>query len=160
MERQLFGHESRQRFLELSIAASWAVLLPRAASAMEPKIRMGAAAAEAFAEPYYCLDGGGFARAGLDVDVVTFPGGGVMQQAVAGNALDVGIVDAIQLANAIGHGFTYQYFAGSVLSTSRAPSAWLCVAKKNGIRRPHDLEGKTIGVAALRPWINSRRATG
>lgn len=122
---------------------------------------MGAVPAEAFAEPFYCFQHGELARAGLDVEIVTFSGGNTLQQAMAGNAIDVGIVDIIQISNAINHGLRYQYFAGSSLMTSKGPTTLLCTSAKSNVRSAKDLEGQTIGVVtlhsvnelAVREWV-------
>jgi NitT/TauT family transport system substrate-binding protein len=138
---------SRRHFLTTSVAAGAAGLLRRPASAA-PKIRVGAVANESFAEPFYCADHGAFGRAGLDVEIVTFAGANVLQQALAGNAIDVGIIDVIQLSNAINHGLPFRYFAGSAIMSS-TPTTLLSVSKNGAIRRPQDLEGQTIGVVTL-----------
>lgn len=110
---------------------------------------MGAVIAESFAEPLYCDYHGAFSRANLDVDLTTFTAASALQQAVVGNSLDVGIVDVIQLTNAVNHGLDYCFFAGSLLYTSKAPTTLLSVAKNGPIRSAKDLVGKTIGVVTL-----------
>jgi len=137
----------RRSFLAASSAAFAVGFLPRSAAAA-PAVRVGAVANESFAEPFYCVDHGAFTRAGVDVEIVPFAGANVLQQGLAGNAIDVGIIDVIQLSNAINHGLAYKYFAGSAIM-AKSPTTLLSVAKNGGIRRPQDLEGQTIGVVTL-----------
>ncbi|HXP93289.1 MAG TPA: ABC transporter substrate-binding protein, partial [Candidatus Binatia bacterium] len=107
-----------------------------------------------------------FTRAGLNVDITTFPSAPAMIAAVIGNAIDVGTADVIQLGNAYNHGVGLAFFAGAGLYTSTAPATFLCVAKDSPVRTAKDLEGKTVAVVALtsistmtvREWIRENGA--
>lgn len=114
------------------------------------KIRMGAVSSETYAEPYYAEESGAFARAGLDVEITTFPSGAGLQQAAAAGALDVSIADVIQVSNAVEHGIPYAFFAGSLIYASDAPTTLLCVARNGTVRTANDLAGQAIAVISVR----------
>lgn len=122
---------------------------PALAQAGSP-VRMAGIPAESYCEPYYAADGGFFARAGINADVQTFSTGAAITTAVAGNALDVGIADTIEVGNAINHGIPFAYFCGGMLYVSEAPTSQLCVAANGPIKGPKDLEEQTIAVNGLK----------
>lgn len=155
---------TRARALVLGAAAPL-VAAPRIARAQGTKIRIGSAAVETYAQPYYAMDEGFFSRAGLDVEIITFPNAGAIASAAAGGAVDVGMLDMIQLANAVNRGIPFVFFAGAALWNSDAPTHFMCVAKNSPIRSGKELEGQTVALTALaslsevaaREWL---RTTG
>jgi NitT/TauT family transport system substrate-binding protein len=139
----------------------------RAAGAQNgPKIRIGAAATETFAEPLYAQDSGAFGRAGLSVDLAIFASGAGVNQAMSAGALDVAACDPIQLTNAIDHGIPYQYFAGGLVHIGDAPTTVLCTSKNGPFKAAKDLEGQAIGIITLhnlsefsvREWMTTQGA--
>lgn len=134
----------------LGLIASAAAFTPALVRAESAKIRLGSATVETYAEPYYAVDEGIFTRAGLDVEVSTFPNAGAITQGAAGGAIDVGMADMIQLANAVLHGVPLGFFAGAAMWTSDAPTHFMCVSKNGTVRNAKDLEGQTVAVTALR----------
>jgi NitT/TauT family transport system substrate-binding protein len=133
------------------LAAAPAIAIPsriRAQTAIP--LHIGACPFETYSEPYYAQESGIFARAGLDITISPFPNGASIAQALIANALDVGMTDPIQVANAYNHNVSMCYFAPGVLYTSTAPTSALCVAKNGPIRTAKDLEGKTIAVNGLK----------
>ena len=86
-------------------------------------------------------------------------------QAVAGNADDIGLADATQVANAVARGVGFGFFAGGGLYRSDAPTSILCIAKNSTIKKPKDLEGQTIALISLksvseiavRKWMDLNR---
>ena len=153
----------RASALALLAAAS---LAPRAAPAQTAKIRIGAPASDTFAIAFFAADGGFYSRAGLDVSVTVFPGSGPVTAAVAGGALDVGLTDLVQLANAFNRGVPLAAISGGGLYTSADSTTELCVGKNSTIRAAKDFEGQTIGVitlaslraVALRAWLTQHGA--
>lgn len=142
-------HLRRSRFLALAAAAPLAAARPAVAQA--PRlVRMGAVPSDSYAEPFDGLDGGYFARAGLDVEVTAFGSGGQITTAVAGGALDVGLADPIQVGAGFLHGVGFAYFAGGALYSTDAPSTQLCILKNGPVAGVKDLAGKTLGVFGLR----------
>jgi NitT/TauT family transport system substrate-binding protein len=132
------------------LAASASATLPGPVRS-EPSttIRIGGGIGDSNSEPYFGLECGAFAQAGLNVDVQTFNGGGIMLQACAGGAIDVGIGDVIQVTSAINAGIPLAIFAGSALYLSDAPTTVLVVAKDGPVQSAKDLIGKTIAVTSL-----------
>jgi NitT/TauT family transport system substrate-binding protein len=122
-------------------------LAARALAQTPATVRIGAATADSFAEPYFAADQGFFGRAGINAPISTFSAGGPIVQAAAANAIDVGIGDVIAVANAVHAGVPFALFAGGGLYSSDAPTSILCVAAGSPVRAPKDLEGQTIAVA-------------
>jgi NitT/TauT family transport system substrate-binding protein len=143
------------------IAGGAALAMPAVARAQSGVLRVGANPAESYAEPYYGLDAGIFARAGLNVELNAFPNGGAIAQAVTAGAIDIGPTDVIQVANAFIRNVPIVYFAPGVLYSSTAPTSALCAPKDSPIRSAKDLEGQTVAVnsvksmpeCATREWI-------
>jgi len=152
---------SRRDFVLSAAAASGAVLLPIDSSEQTFQIRVGTTANDSYAEPFYAADQGFFSRAGLNVSVEPFSNGAGITNALAGNAIDVGITNPISLANAVQHGLPLAFFATAALYNRNCLA--LCVAQDSPIHTAKDLEGKTIGVVALKDgnsleivaWIDS-----
>jgi NitT/TauT family transport system substrate-binding protein len=145
---------------------SAAAFAPRAAAAQTAKIRIGAPASDTFAIAFFAADGGFYQRAGLDVSVTVFPGSGPVTTAVASGALDVGLTDLVQLANAFNRGVPISAISGGGLYTPEDSTTELCVGKNSTIRTAKDFEGQTIGVitlasisaVALRAWLTQHGA--
>jgi ABC-type nitrate/sulfonate/bicarbonate transport system substrate-binding protein len=120
------------------------------ASAQTPgTIRIACTANDSYLEPYYAFDAGFFNRAGLTASISLFTNSQAIVQAAAGGAIDVGLADMIQLANAYVRGVPLGFFAGGGLYSTSAPTTVLTVAKTNPIRTAKELAGKTIAVVAL-----------
>ncbi len=142
------------------------VLAPRIATAQTAKIRIGAPASDTFAIAFFAADGGFYQRAGLDVSVAVFPGSGPVTTAVAGGALDVGLTDLVQLANAYNRGVPLAAICGGGLYAPQDSTTELCVGKNSTIRTAKDFEGQTIGVitlasisaVAVRAWLTQHGA--
>ncbi len=133
----------------IALLSSSVVAWPLAAMAQSNAIRLGAAINDSYAEPYFAADAGFFTRAGVNVEITTFPSAPAMIQAAVGNAIDIGTADIIQVGNAFNHGVPLAVFAGAGLYTSAAPTTYLCVSKDSTVRTAKDLEGKTVAVVAL-----------
>lgn len=143
---------SRAGFLGALPVVAAAALPARGQNA--PTIRIGANPNDPYAEPYYALDGGIFAKAGLSVEISTFPNGGPIVSAVAGGSLDVGLSNPPQLAEAIEHGVPFGFFAGSALYNSAKPTSAICVGTTTSIRDVKDFVGKTIALSSLKDSLN------
>lgn len=131
-----------------------------------PVLRLGGSGTDLYIEPFLALDGSYFARAGLTVEVSALANGGAIASAVAGGALDAGLADMIQIANAANRGLPFAFFAGSGLYASDAPILALCVAKTSPVKTAKDLEGGTVALvvlksiteAAVREWLRQSGA--
>jgi NitT/TauT family transport system substrate-binding protein len=138
---------NRGAFLAVLPLASVAASLP--ARAATP-LRVGATANDTYAQAYYAQDMGFFTKAGLDVTITTLRSGSDVAAGIASGALDLGVSNPVQLANAITHGVPFVYFAGGAFYNSDVPTTVLCVAKDSPLRTVKDLEGKTIALNALK----------
>nr|QOL00311.1 hypothetical protein [uncultured organism] len=122
----------------------------RALAQTAPVVRIGATANDTYAEAYYAADKGFFTAAGLTVELTTFTNGAAVSAAVAAGALDVGISNPVQIANAVAHGIPFAFFAGGALYSTAAPTTVLCVANDGKIKTPSDFAGQTIAISALK----------
>jgi NitT/TauT family transport system substrate-binding protein len=113
-------------------------------------LRIGATANDTYGEAYYAQDMGFFNRAGIAAQVTTFPNGAAISAGVASGALDAGVTNPVQLANAVVHGVPLAYVAAGALNSTAAPTAQLMVAANSPIKAPKDLAGKTIAISALK----------
>jgi NitT/TauT family transport system substrate-binding protein len=140
-----------QRLSTIVLAfAIFAFAVPtRAGSQTLPTLRVAASVSDAFAEGSYAVDMGFFKKAGLNVDLQLFANGTASTIAVATGAADIGITSPVNLAPAFIRGVPFTLIAGGSLYTTNAPVDILCVAKDSPFKNATDLEGKTIGVAAL-----------
>jgi NitT/TauT family transport system substrate-binding protein len=144
---------NRRIVLGSLLAAASAPLFPSAVRAQSPalsKIRIGITSADTFAEAYYAQDAGFFTKAGLDVEINGMATGGQISTAVAGGAVDLGMSNTAQLANAIVHGAPFVIVGAGGMYLNTAPASGLVVAKDSPLRTAHDLEGKTCSVTALK----------
>jgi NitT/TauT family transport system substrate-binding protein len=140
---------SRSRALGAIVAG--AALLPRTAWAQSApvKVRVGSVPADTYAGGFYALDLGLFDKAGLSVEILPFTNGAAMAAAAAGGSIDVGVGDAIELANGVSRGLPFVLIAGGGMYSSTAPTTTLCIAKTSPIARAADLEGQTIAVVSI-----------
>jgi NitT/TauT family transport system substrate-binding protein len=102
------------------------------------------------AEALIAQDAGFYKRAGLPVTITLFSGAGAVTAAMAGNAIDVGLTDAVVLANAANRGFPIVAIAGAGLyERGRSATVWLTVSKDAPYKTAKDFEGQTIAVVSL-----------
>ena len=139
---------SRSAFLATVPALAAAAALP--AAAQGTPLRVGATANDTYAEAYYAQDMSFFTKAGLAVEITTFTNGAAVSAAVASGALDIGISNPVQLANAVSHGIPFVFIAGAGQYNTAAPTTVLCVAKDSPIKSAKDFAGQTIAVSALK----------
>ena len=143
-------HPPLSRAAALALVAAASVLAPRdARSQTAPVVRLGTGLADSYGEPFYASDGGFYTRAGLDVQLTILANGGAIAQAAAGNALDVGVADLINIAHAHLAGIPLACFAGCGLYLSAAPTTLALVLKNSPIRTAKELEGQTVAVVGL-----------
>jgi NitT/TauT family transport system substrate-binding protein len=133
--------------LGAATAAAWAA--PLRAQTTAPVVRMGTILADSFAQPFYALDAGFLERAGINGQVTVFGGSGAISTAVASGAIDLGLCDAVVIANGIIHGVPFATIAGSGLFRGTEPTGFLCVDKTSTLKDPKELNGKSISVPSL-----------
>jgi NitT/TauT family transport system substrate-binding protein len=142
-------HLNRSTFLATLPMMALTSTVARAQTPLQT-LRVGATANDTYAEAYYAQDMGFFTKAGLAVELTTFPNGAAISAGVASGALDIGVSNPVQLANAVVHNVPLAFIAGGALNSTAAPTALLCVAANSTIKDAHDLIGKTIAISALK----------
>jgi NitT/TauT family transport system substrate-binding protein len=115
-----------------------------------PPVRIAVGGADTYAEGFYATDMGFFTKAGLNIDMTSFPSGAQILTAAGGNAVDIGLSNTANLANAIAHGAPFTIIAGAGLYTAARPTVELMVPLNSPLRAAKDLVGKTIAVTALK----------
>lgn len=144
---------NKRKFLHLlSAGIGGAVLSVRTSAGSQemPTIRVGTLISDTAAEPLYGQDTGIFSQARLHVELSFFTNYGALQSALAAHALDIGVLDTLEVAVAMSHNIPFTVIASASLQSSKAPTMVMCVAKNAALRLPRDLEGKTVGVPTLR----------
>jgi NitT/TauT family transport system substrate-binding protein len=129
-------------------------------------IRLGTSPADSYAEPFYAIAQGFLKQAGIEVALTLLPAASAIVQAVAGNALDVGLADPIQVAHPVNAGVPLAFFAGGGLYRSEAPTTLFVTSKTGPINAAKDLEGQNVAVIALasisslavREWLRQNGA--
>lgn len=127
----------------------WAVA-PAARGQQLPAVRIATTPNDPYAQAFFAKDMGFFQRAGLDADVTTMANGSAISEAVASGALDFGISNPVQLANAVTRGVGFVFVAPGAMSNAQSPAGLVCVAASSNIRVAKDLEGKVVAVSSLR----------
>lgn len=124
----------------------------RAASAQTTPapVRVGTSLSDPFLEPYYGVEEGFFANAGIAADVQALANGSAIMSAILGGALDAGNTDLAQLANAYNRGVDVGVVAAGALYDSKLPTISLVVRKDSPLHAPKDFEGQVIAVPNLK----------
>jgi ABC-type nitrate/sulfonate/bicarbonate transport system substrate-binding protein len=112
-------------------------------------IRVGIGLNDAGLLPVYAQELGFAQPAGFTFDIQTFNNNGLITQAIIGGALDVGLIDSLQVANAVIHGIPLAFFAGGALFMHNSGTLVLVTAKTSPYHTARDLEGQSIGVSSL-----------
>lgn len=155
------------RAAAVALVGAAPVAFARRAAAQTPAtIRICAFNVDSYAEPFYALEQGFLAKAGIALELVYLPNAGGIAQAVSANVIDIGMCDPLQVANPFLAGIGLAFFGGSALYTSEAPTTLLAVDKNSPIKTAKDFEGQTIAVVALasisslavREWLQDNGA--
>lgn len=112
-------------------------------------LKVGAGLIEPQAEAYYAQEMGFFAKHGLDVAVQTLRNGAAIAAAVAGGEIQIGISNAVQLAQAHARGLPFVVIALGGIHDSRFSKSGLLVAADSPIANASGLNGKIVSVATL-----------
>lgn len=139
----------RARAIALLAAAATGGLATRGGAQTLQTLRIGTLQGDSYAEPFYAADAGFFSKIGINAEFTINTNGNQLVQAVVGNALDIAVIDPINLAHPVNAGVPFAFFAGGGLYSSDAPTTVLVVNKSSPLRTAKDLEGKTIGVPGL-----------
>jgi NitT/TauT family transport system substrate-binding protein len=118
-------------------------------------IRIGITLNDSGLGPVYAQEQGYYTKAGLNVELVPFGGAAGAAQAVIAGAVEVAVVDCIQVANAYIHGFPLAVFAGGCAFSKQSPTLVMVTEKTSAIHNAKDLEGQTVGVVGLKSLSSS-----
>jgi NitT/TauT family transport system substrate-binding protein len=137
----------RSLFVAGASAAAAYPIAVRAQSALTVKV--GIIPAEICGQVIYGIEAGYFNRAGLDVQTQSFTSGGAIASALAGGAVDIGMVDVLSMINAHARGVPFVGLAPTLVNSSEAPTFGIIVRGDSDIRSAKDFNGKSIGVNSL-----------
>jgi NitT/TauT family transport system substrate-binding protein len=153
-------HKTAPGIGEISMRRSEAVALIGSAFLASPtatlaqttrKLRVGANPGESLAEGIFAQEGGFFAKAGIDAELVTVTNGGAMTAAIVSGELDIGPSNIASIAAAHVRGLQLNLFAPSVIVRSSAPPTTIvAVLKDSPLVTAKDFNGKTFGVSTVR----------
>jgi NitT/TauT family transport system substrate-binding protein len=127
-------------------------------------LRVGAAPDDQSKPILYAQQAGLFAKAGLNVQLVSLTGGGAaIAAAVAGGSLDLGKSNSLELIAAHVRGLPFTIVAPGAGTGTGDHNGAIIVAARSPLRTARDLNGKTIGVISLvtiqsiavRSWIDA-----
>jgi NitT/TauT family transport system substrate-binding protein len=113
-------------------------------------VNVGTLPVDTSAVVFYAQDLGYFKDAGLDVHIQTMASGPVTAQAVAGNAIDIGVANVATVASARLRGVPLKFIAPAAIAGDATRTDLLMVSKTSTIQKAADLNGKTVGVNGLR----------
>jgi NitT/TauT family transport system substrate-binding protein len=113
-------------------------------------VNVGTLPVDTSAVVFYAQDQGYFKQAGLDVRIQTMASGPVTAQAVAGNAIDIGVANVATVASARLRGVPLKFIAPAAIAGDMTRTDLLMVSKASPIMKAADLNGKTVGVNGLR----------
>jgi NitT/TauT family transport system substrate-binding protein len=138
----------RSRFLAAGAAA--AALAPRIARAQSlTPVTIGMTTTDDASALLIGVQTGIFRRAGLDINVQKAPSGSATAEALAGGTYTFGSVSAITMVTAFGLGVPLLSVAPGGLYNSTTDFVVSVVKKDSPIQTARDLNGSTIGSAAL-----------
>jgi len=103
----------------------------------------------------YAISTGLFRRAGLNVDIVRINSGAAASAAVAGGSIQIAQAGMVSILSAHARGLPFALIAPSGMYLSDVADHRLVVKKDGPIRSARDLNGKTIGVLALRDLMTA-----
>lgn len=142
------GSLSRLRALTLLATVPLAAI-PLRGRAQTTTIRLGTSPADSYGEPFYAIAKGFLGQVGIEVNLTLLSAASAIAEAVAGNALDVGLADPIQVAHPVNAGVPLAFFAGGGLYRSEAPTTLLVTNKTSSVSVAKDLEGQNVAVISL-----------
>jgi NitT/TauT family transport system substrate-binding protein len=142
---------SRRSFIARVTATAISSAVPAAARAQtSPVLRVITVASDPGALPFYAMENGFFARAGLNVTVSTIGNGAAIMAAIAGDGADIGNSNAGTIAAGVLKGLPVTIIADGGLYEAKNPNTLMCVAPNSPIKGPKDLAGKKIAMNGLR----------
>jgi len=140
----------RRRDVLSALAVTTLALKRRSAGAQTlQKIVVAGPASESQTDLYYAIKTGMFARAGLDVSIVSLSSGAASTTAVITGTYDLGITNVLPIFSAYLRGIPVAMLAPGIINTAAHPFAQLQVATDSPYKTGADLNGKTAASPAL-----------
>ena len=137
--------------LTLAVAGIASLGIAGPARAADPiVINVGALPVDTSAVVFYAQDQGFFKAAGLDVRIQTMASGPVLAQAVAANAIDIGVANVATVASARLRGVPLRFIAPAAIASDQTRTDLIMVPKDSPIQKASDLNGKTIALNGLK----------
>lgn len=121
---------------------------PAGAQTALPTVRIGVTVNDSGIVPVYAKEQGFFTQAGINAEIQLLTNTGAAAQALVTGAIDIAVVDALQVANAVIHGIGMVAIAGGCAFSKESPTLVMVTAKDSKIQKPKDLEDQTVGVVA------------
>ena len=141
------SRHSRSVFL----AALAATALPTALGAVDlPIVTVGMIPTDVDAVISYAQELDYYKAAGLDVRITTLTSGPIVANAVVGGSLDIGAANVGSIAVARSRGIPLKLIAVAGIADETASSDLIAVSKTSTIQTGADLNGKTVGIVALK----------
>ena len=131
-----------------ALAASPAFLARAQADTLA--VKTGLIPADIGAAAEFARELGYFRDAGLDVDIQIMQSGPAIAPAVIGGSLNVGAMNSGSLAGAHLRGLPLMYFAPAATTPPSSLANAIIVKKDGPIRSGADLNGKTVGIVAVK----------
>lgn len=133
------------------VAAAVATVAPSALRAADPiVVNVGTLPVDTSAVVFYAQDQGYFKAAGLDVRIQVMASGPVIAQAVAANAVDIGVANVATVASARLRGVPLKFIAPAAIASDQTRTDLIMVSKESPIQKAADLNGKTIALNGLK----------
>ena len=113
-------------------------------------VRVGALPTDNSGNVYFALDRGYFKNAGLDVQIDTLANSSAAAAALTSGAIDVAQSNVTSIAAGHLRGFDFKIFAAAAYSDGPSVTNAIMVSNDSPAHAAADLNGKTIGVVALK----------
>ena len=127
-----------------AVVVGWLFFVFMGETAVAEKIRVGfVSPAPGLSAPWIAKETGGFARHGLDADVILLPGSPRLVQSLIAGDVHYALVGAAAVMRARMRGAEVVILG----ATTNVSSQKLVVNPKSGIRKLEDLKGRVIGVS-------------
>jgi NitT/TauT family transport system substrate-binding protein len=139
---------NRRHVLAAGAGALLAARLSPASAQTSPLVRIGVTVNDSGIVPVYAKEQGFFDRAGVNAEIQLLTNTGAAGQALVAGAIDIAVVDALQVANAVIHGIPMVCIAGGCAFSKDSPTLVMVTNKNSAIHVPKDLENQTVGVVA------------
>jgi NitT/TauT family transport system substrate-binding protein len=123
---------------------------PGSAQTQPVTVRVGALPTDNSGNVYFALDRGYFKDAGLDVQIDTLASSPAAAAALTSGAIDVAQSNVTSIAAAHLRGFDFKLFAAAAYSGGPSVTNAIMVANDSPVHSAADLNGKTIGVVAVK----------